>query len=366
MTDPKEQPRREIKAREPKKAKPDTFANLRPLPQTHPIEEIMGLAHPASADIPRPSTPSRASSPSTTIAPMRDFSKVPNSIVREVIPTGQFTGKSKQLYDYLYSLTRGAIQPRRTICLTKVRLMVGAGIGSEVTLRANLVKLKSMGLVDESVIPGTHGGNEYMVYLPEEARGSTPSRPSSDSSSTQILDPVEALESTPSRASLSAVESINSGDAKTSIKTNTTDDEDLTKFVSVIRERTRKLIGRKSQGEGERWARLATVLMDIAERSAARTETVSSMPSFMAAVLLSLSAGSERRTRRTTPALIEQPSDEAPQTLSEDLLQEQIAVFRELVSSGYPLEQIDQQFGRAFCTEEWQRIRAELESVRSS
>ena len=43
MTDPKERPKREIKVREPKKAKPDTFANLRPLPQAHPIEEIMGL-----------------------------------------------------------------------------------------------------------------------------------------------------------------------------------------------------------------------------------------------------------------------------------------------------------------------------------
>lgn len=82
-------------------------------------------------------------------------------------------------------------------------------------------------------------------------------------------------------------------------------------------------------------------------------------------MLLSLSAANERRARRVVPARNEQPSDEAPQPLSEDLMQEQIAVLKELVSSGYPLEQIDHQFGRAFSPEEWQRIRSELNAEQS-
>ena len=49
------------------------------------------------------------------IAPARDFSRVPNSITREAIPAGVFRGKSKQLYDCLYWMTRGAVVPTRAV-----------------------------------------------------------------------------------------------------------------------------------------------------------------------------------------------------------------------------------------------------------
>ncbi len=49
------------------------------------------------------------------ISPQRDFTKFANSINREAVPSGLFTGKSKQLYDCLYSLTRGAFVPTRSI-----------------------------------------------------------------------------------------------------------------------------------------------------------------------------------------------------------------------------------------------------------
>lgn len=61
-------------------------------------------------------TPRRPPTPPTPVAPERDFAKVANSIVREAVAGGYFTGKSKQLYDFLYSRTRGAIitSPKHT------------------------------------------------------------------------------------------------------------------------------------------------------------------------------------------------------------------------------------------------------------
>ncbi len=112
--------------------------------------------------VPRPSTPS-----TPTLAPIRDFQKVPNSITREAVPQGLFIGKSKQLYDCLYSLTRGAIKPSRSVRVSKEKLMSGADIGSEVTLRKNLIHLRTVGLIDWRELGGTHGGNEYTVLLPE-------------------------------------------------------------------------------------------------------------------------------------------------------------------------------------------------------
>jgi hypothetical protein len=268
------------------------------LPEREPRErdasfvgELINAAHQQEVETapisPRPSTPSRGSTPSrdstqqTSVSPMRDFAKVANSIVRDVVPTGQFTGKSKQLYDYLYSLTRGAIQPSRFVSLTKVRLMVGAGIGSEVTLRANLVKLKSLGLVEEEIIPGTHGGNQYTVYLPEEIEG-RPSTPSRASSTPQNLEPLPPLETTPSRASLISDVSIVSGDSKTLIKTKEErfDDDAARAMVEALLQAERELTGKTSSTSAQ-WRELAEVIIAELKIAAGRT-TISSVPAFLA------------------------------------------------------------------------------------
>ena len=66
-----------------------------------------------------PSIPSRARVSSSTsigknsdISPVRDFQKVPNSVSRNL---DLFRGKSKQVWDYLWSVSRGAINPSRTV-----------------------------------------------------------------------------------------------------------------------------------------------------------------------------------------------------------------------------------------------------------
>lgn len=110
---------------------------------------------------------------SVGVSPEKDFQKVANSIVREIVPSGIFIGKSKLIYDCLYLLTRGAINPTRSVRVTKRVLMSKAGIGSERTLLKNLTHLKSHGLIKITEYEGQHEGNEYEVFLPEELLNSS-------------------------------------------------------------------------------------------------------------------------------------------------------------------------------------------------
>src|ERR1700759_2721201 len=110
------------------------------------------------------------------VAPVRDFTKVANSINREAVPAGVFTGKSKQLYDCLYSLSRGAVVPSRTVRISRPKLMKKSGIGARVTFDANVERLVAIGFLRVRRITGEHDGNEYTVFLPEEV--STPSQTS--------------------------------------------------------------------------------------------------------------------------------------------------------------------------------------------
>src|ERR671912_69734 len=93
------------KALDPPRKKPR--ANLDALLEEY--DEPTPPSTPPSPPSTRPSTPPSTPPSRGDIAPKRDFMKVANSITREAVPSGLFTGKSKQLYDYLYSLTRGAI-----------------------------------------------------------------------------------------------------------------------------------------------------------------------------------------------------------------------------------------------------------------
>jgi hypothetical protein len=311
MTEPEETDKPVVQTRTPKKKfTTGIFDNLRKLPAPHPVEEILGLTQPETGPTPSiPSTPSTATTettPSTTtrpstpsrqikapIAPERNYTKVPNSIVKQGIPTGIFGeqgGKAKELYDTLYSLTRGAVVPRRKIRIPKDKLMKKSGIGSEVTLRKNLVRLRSVKLIKETVVPGAHGGNEYEVFLMEEIgmTGSTPSTPSSDStgsSTPQMQETVEAVESTVSIPSLSPEETASSSEDKTfSLRPQRTIDDDaaLAGLIATIKTTSKEITGKElSASESDRWKELAEVLMAELKIAAART-TISSVPAFMA------------------------------------------------------------------------------------
>jgi len=221
-------------------------------------------------------------------APKRDFTRAANSIVRDAIPAGIFTGKGKHLYDYLYSQTRGAITPVHSARIPTERVMAGAGMTRN-TFRFHLERLCNSGLVRVDQRPGEHGGNVYTVLLPEEAglqrvdRGHRGERGYSADMG-ENLPLVQGSEVDPSNPGLSSTESNTYGEGKTSFKTKdiNTDDEAFAEFTSAVRKTAKEITGREpSKAEAGRWAEVAEVLMTELRIAAGRT-TVSSVPAFLA------------------------------------------------------------------------------------
>jgi hypothetical protein len=221
-----------------------------------------------------------------SISPERDFTKVANSIGREAVPAGVFTGKSKQLYDCLYSMTRGAIVPTRSVRISRPKLMTKAAIGSRVTFDANVERLVSVGLISVRHIAGEHEGNEYTVHLPEEAVPSQTSQTSHSSLTSltgyaQFLDRLVCLETSQTSHSSSPLDSTTSGEPKTSFKTkDRSDDEPAAQMAANLTQAERELTG-KNSAKGEQWCELSDVLIAELKIAAART-TVSNVPAFLA------------------------------------------------------------------------------------
>jgi hypothetical protein len=216
------------------------------------------------------------------VAPKRDFTRSANSIVRDAIPAGVFTGKGKHLYDYLYSQTRGAITPVRSARIPTEKVMSGAGMTRN-TFRFHLERLCNSGLIKVDQRPGEHGGNVYTVLLPEEAglqRGERGERGYTG----ENLPLVQGSEIDPSNPGLNQTDSIVYGSPKTLFKTKdiNTDDEALAKFVASVKSAAREITGKEpAAAEADRWEELANVLITELKIAAGRT-TVSSVPAFLA------------------------------------------------------------------------------------
>jgi len=221
------------------------------------------------------------------IAPVKDFTKVANSKNREALPAGLFTGKSKQLYDCLYSLSRGAVVPSRTVRISRPKLMKKAGIGARLTFEANIARLVAVGLIEVRQITGEHDGNEYTVFLPEEINVSDGDSMPSLTSLTryaQKLVRLVRLETSQTRHTSSALNTDTYPMPKTSFKTNTEidDDEAFAGLCAALREAAKEVTGREPTfAEAERWRELGEVLVTELKIAAGRT-TVSSVPAFLA------------------------------------------------------------------------------------
>jgi hypothetical protein len=221
---------------------------------------------------------------SQPIAPARDFHKVANSINRTAMRQGLFKGKSKQIYDFLYQRTRGSIVPTRSVQVSRKEMMRGASIGSDKTIRENLLHLKSVGLIEWSEDVGAHGGNTYTVNLPEETLA-TQRTQTTQGSVGQNLPSVPMVESTQGTQGLSVETDATSEIPKTSFKTKeekTDDDAALAGLNAALKNATKEITGRElSPSENDRWKELADVLIAELKIAAART-TVSSVPAFLA------------------------------------------------------------------------------------
>lgn len=274
------------------------------------------------------------------VAPERDFMRVANSIGREAVPAGIFTGKSKQLYDCLYALTRGAVVPSRTVRISRTKLMEKANIGSRVTLEANLERLVQVGLVSVRRIPGEHVGNEYTVFLPEEiglrGAGEAPSgeaeslpsqtsqtSPSSLTSPAQKLVRLVGLETSQTRPGSSPLESTTYATPNTFFKTHTDDDTHTQRALfEPLREAIRECVCvelKNTEEELRRWRELGQLLADELRNAAQRASAISSVPAFLVAHLRRRLAPRDAETRppktpdETRPAA-EREENGAPRT----------------------------------------------------
>lgn len=318
-----------------------------------------------------PTTPTTGTTPTTPttttivvpIAPARDFTRVANSIVRKAVPDGYFTGKSKQLYDYLYSVTRGAIVPVRSIRMPMSRLMNHSGIGSDRTLRKNLARLVDVGLIVVTEIGGTQGGNEFTVFLPEELPNlTTPTTPTTPTTHpVQKVGGVQVVESGRGGGGLNEANTDTSTIPKTSFKTTTIDDEAFAGLIRILQQTTSELTGLHSTHADEpRWTEVAQVIAAELKDAASKT-TVSSVPAFLATHLKRRFAAPQRREKRelaSQPASEAETSPETPQRLTNEDIHEQSRLISDLLDGGYTWEQAESQFSRSFHQEDWEQIKA--------
>jgi len=318
----------------------------------HTLSTLGTQGHYTSSAVPSP------------VAPAKDFMKVANSIHRVAMRGGLFKGKSKQIYDYLYAKTRGAILPARSARLTRREIMKGSHVGSTKTLFLNLRHLRDTGLVSWIECDGTHDGNEYSVYLPEESR--TMGTQGTQGTTGHFLPSVPMVESTLGTQGLSGEDKQTSDDPKTSIKTNTTDDEAaaLSNFNSIFCEANRKLTGRAPKAaDREQWGELARVIVEELNLAATRAGTVSSVPAFLAAHLkrkFSKPVSHKREGKSpdtavevSAPAITPDPD----RRLTPDDIAEQSRLIAELLEGGYTFEQAENQFGGSCHPEDWAVIR---------
>jgi hypothetical protein len=221
-----------------------------------------------------------------SVAPEKDFQRIPNSITRKAIPEGMFRGKSKQVWDYLWSVTRGAVVPVGSTRKSRREIKAGAGLGSMVTVDVALDHLERVGLISVKPAVGSFAGNEYVVFTPDEAYTSTSSIASISGSTriTQKVDELDVPESGNTRTTQLIENTGSSGRPNTSFKTKdiNTDDEAFAKFVAAVKSAVTEITGRKpSAAEADRWEELADVLITELKIAAGRT-TVSSVPAFLA------------------------------------------------------------------------------------
>jgi hypothetical protein len=208
------------------------------------------------------------------------------------IPEGIFRGKSKQVWDYLWSISRGAVTPVRVVRKSRSEIKAGAGLGSMVTVDASIVHLKNVGLIAVKPSVGSLGGNEYEVFTPEEVaqRYTSTTSTSSTTSLTQKVVVLDVLDSSISSTTQPALESITSDPPKTFFKTDDDDKEThtLAELTKTLVEAARSVVGGElvnSEQERERWKELGELLAEELKEAAQRTRTISSVPAFFTAHL---------------------------------------------------------------------------------
>ncbi len=264
-----------IATREPQKPKAGIFDDLgkgRQQGVRHPLREILNLTADENDEptylptiVPTHLPTNKPTlSKSQPIAPEKDFARVPNSIKRAV-EAGHFPNSSLAIYLYLYSLTRGAIKPKRSVRVNKTKLLSGANLRAEKALLKNLAHLKNFGFVKITVFNGDHLGNEYEVFVPEEIQGDLPTY--LPTKQPAYLMTGDTLVPTVQKSVGRLVETIENKDTyevpKTSFKDNVkSDDETFAPFIEKFQKACEQLTGKQlSRRDSHKLSDLADLLI---------------------------------------------------------------------------------------------------------
>lgn len=223
-----------------------------------------------------------------SVSPERDFTKTPNSLTRVILAQGLFKGKSKQIYDYLWSVSRGGINPKRTFCKTHREIMKGAGIGSRSTIFVGLRHLENIGLITILSSVGAAVGNEYEIFTPDELGYTSYTSYTSYTGITGISQKL-VIPVVPESGTTGTTQTIeNKGTysvPKTSFKDNKyIDDEPAARraIETMLETEAKRINGNGlSRSDAKGLRDLAELLRMELEIAAARTNSVSSVPSFL-------------------------------------------------------------------------------------
>jgi len=247
-----------------------------------PLEREGTQAEPRSSP-PTNHTPTTHQPPTNqTIAPERNFSRVPNSIALSAIPSGLFRGESKKLYDALYQRTRGAVVPRRAIRATQSELMGWANISLN-TLKAHVRHLSSVGLLKVHYRRGESTGADYEVFTLEDRPPTNHPPTTQPPATSQNLGSPTHQNLVLGGGSQIVEESTVAESPKTSFKTkegSSDDDAHARTFLAKLIQAERELTGKVSTSS-EKWEELAEVIVSELRIAAART-TISNVPAFLA------------------------------------------------------------------------------------
>lgn len=312
------------------------------------------------------------------IAPVRDFTKTPNSLTRVILAQGLFRGKSKQIYDYFWSVSRGAINPARQFRRTHKEIQKGSGIGSRNTVIDGLKHLEIIGLIKKTSAVGEAGGNEYEIFTPDEIGYTgitdTTGITGITESSRNLVIPV-----IPESGYTGITQSTENKDtytaSKTSLKTNTKNDDETrlseTFFAMAKRldEAAQKLTGRGvSPSEMRKWETLGELLILELETAASRTDSISSVPAFLTEVLRRKLLGGNspiaHKASGTKPDTVGKPNEAGEYEKKPLDAAGREAALIEL--QDFAGEEFLQDFEKWYTAEDWSWLMAELDKTKQS
>lgn len=320
------------------------------------------------------------------VAPGSDFQKYPNANVRE-IPNGLFPGKTKVVYDVLYSLTRGAITPSRTHRISKPRLMAKAGIGSKVTIDKAIEHLKAFNMISVEERPGEHEGNVYEVLIfgehPTHSKGGARTSTTSPTRLTapgQNVDGLLGAKSSPTTPGTSAINIEPPAEPKTFFKDFLNPDDErplheaLDRFELMVRNSTgRELTPADCAGLSD----ILHIILDEAATATARAGSVSCFGKFAAEHIrrrLRSKNWPAPRTEFFDPGRPESSTDSTPVAIGEDGLdpeplgerREQEYLWLAEIAANNGVEYTENTYASMFTEDDWAWLKGKLLEERTA